>query len=824
MTTRIHTSRILSSALLVLTTAGLACSSGGGGAPGKGSGGAPGALGGSGAGPAAGTGGQPGSGGTVATGAVGGGGAAPTGGAGPSGGAGGRPGSGGIGGAGASGGKGGSIPDGGPFTPGPAPSATEQAERDRIATALSQVATLGTASLSAIYPVSFATTLSYDPASAKNVAAIESSTLGLNAAEKQVLGKNGFVITDRQRFPTFTHGYKAIYAADLPLFVSADSILYAVHRSYDRMLQDLEDYSLVPALTSLLSGMRDALQAGTIAPLGTDTAKDIDLYLAVAQGLLTNTTPAPVAGASAAMIGQLLTEAKAATGMDYIQIFGSTRLEDFSQFTPRGHYVNIPPLSQYFQAMMWLGRLDMRMIDVNEQGLQRFDRRQFDAALGMATLWSAGNNRAQWQIMDSALDLFVGEPDSMQPTEFATLLQSLGAADLTAVTALDDTTIQAALVAGNFGSQRIASRVMITGIHDQALPLPRSFLLLGQRYVIDSNVFSNVTYDRVPPTADRRMRMLPNPLDVAFAVLGANQALPLLKSDLDTFRYAPALASMRVLVDHHEDAFWGENLYNGWLGALRALGPTGGSQSGPFEVAATEPWSRRLMNTQLASWAELRHDTILYAKQSYSGGISCSFPDALVEPNPAFFDALAKLADKGLATLNVLNLDASYPGGSIPSFFTNLSSAAKTLKAMAEAQVAGTPFTDEQMMFINQAVSIQIVGCGTQQGVGWYPKLFYGTGLELESHPTIADVHTAPTDEEGNDVGWVLHVGTGLARMMVVTANTCDGPKAYVGLASSYFEDLTTGLKRLDDPTWDTALTSATPPADVSWMSDLVTH
>ena len=97
-------------------------------------------------------------------------------------------------------------------------------------------------------------------------------------------------------------------------------------------------------------------------------------------------------------------------------------------------------------------------------------------------------------------------------------------------------------------------------------------------------------------------------------------------------------------------------------------------------------------------------------------------------------------------------------------------------------------------------------------------------GNSTDFHPTIADVHTAPTDEAGNPVGNVLHVGTGYARLMVVTANTCTGPKAYVGLASSYFEDTTTGLERLDDPSWKTSLNSAGPPADVPWMSDLVSR
>ena len=38
---------------------------------------------------------------------------------------------------------------------------------------------------------------------------------------------------------------------------------------------------------------------------------------------------------------------------------------------------------------------------------------------------------------------------------------------------------------------------MVNGLAEGTLPLSRSFLLLGQRYVVDSHVFSNVVYDRV---------------------------------------------------------------------------------------------------------------------------------------------------------------------------------------------------------------------------------------------------------------------------------------------------------------------------------------
>ena len=69
-------------------------------------------------------------------------------------------------------------------------------------------------------------------------------------------------------------------------------------------------------------------------------------------------------------------------------------------------------------------------------------------------------------------------------------------------------------------------------------------------------------------------------------------------------------------------------------------------------------------------------------------------------------------------------------------------------------------------------------------------ELFFGAN-PIEFAPTIADVHTQPTDEGGNPVGRVLHVGTGYARLMVVTADTCTGPRAYAGLVSSYYEEVT---------------------------------
>jgi len=132
----------------------------------------------------------------------------------------------------------------------------------------------------------------------------------------------------------------------------------------------------------------------------------------------------------------------------------------------------------------------------------------------------------------------------------------------------------------------------------------------------------------------------------------------------------------------------------------------------------------------------------------------------------------------------------------------------------------GKPFNGTHMQFINQTVKVQRV-CGGGTAQGWYADLFFNPSGAIKFDPTIADVHTEPYDENSVEVGRVLHVGTGLARLMVVTANTCQGPRAYAGLASSYFELVTDNYRRLDDPTWAKQVTGGSP-ADVAWMGDLI--
>ncbi len=62
-----------------------------------------------------------------------------------------------------------------------------------------------------------------------------------------------------------------------------------------------------------------------------------------------------------------------------------------------------------------------------------------------------------------------------------------------------------------------------------------------------------------------------------------------------------------------------------------------------------------------------------------------------------------------------------------------------------------------------------------------------------------------------------------MPRTMVVAVESCSGPRAYVGLVSSYREKVTVDFQRSTDEEWKTEVVR-TPPPEVGWFADLVSH
>jgi hypothetical protein len=708
-------------------------------------------------------------------------------------------------------------PDERPSEPGTAVKLSlSQSDQDALAKLDEQVVPLASAtaeSLLEAHPVPFANELDYDPMAAVGLDLIQASGLALAENELTTLGEQGFVISPDKRFPNMAFGLHTIYAHDLPVYISIDPILNSVHVAYEAILKSIESGVLSRDLEAVLDGARKRNAEHAAAA---EVRKDLDFYFTVALSLLRGQAVKPIAGADASLVATFLKHAAAASGNEEVELFGVPRQLDFSQFTPRGHYVDSPELTRYFQAMMWLGRTDFRLIETQPDGSQVFHRRQLNSVLALRD--AVADVKTQFERIDAIVTAFVGQHDYMQLREVDALLGDLGVSSADELDAVSDETIAQTIIDRGYGAQRIMSQVIFKAVGTAGtLPLDRSFAFLGQRYVVDSHVFSEVTYDRVLPGPSTEARYMPDPLDAAYAALGNDAALQLLRDDLDKHGYAPQLERVRLLIDAYDADFWQENLYNGWLSALQALSPTAAQLEQLPSVARSERWSRRVLSTQLASWAQLRHDTILYAKQSYTTGNACEFPDAYVDPYPEAFARLAQFAEQGKRIGALLGDNESTPGvHTITSYFDELFSVANILRDMAEQQQKGIPFNEAQMAFVNDAVKAKGGTCGGPTNfTGWYARLLLGKddgGME----PTIADVHTDPG---GTRPAHVLHVATGLPRLIVLTVNSCNGPRAYAGVSYSFHEVMTDGLVRLNDQEWETKAPGA---ADVPWMDPLL--
>ena len=158
--------------------------------------------------------------------------------------------------------------------------------------------------------------------------------------------------------------------------------------------------------------------------------------------------------------------------------------------------------------------------------------------------------------------------------------------------------------------------------------IPLGFRFMGQRFIPDSYVFQNLVYPKItlylghskPFTLviseNGLIRGFPRGLDL-MAVLGSEYAEEILKKEGDTDykNYNDQLFKLKKEFNLKKEEL-SDNLFYSWLYCLLPLLSSSQSNIPPFMT--NRAWTAKKLYTALGSWAELRHDTILYAKQSYT--------------------------------------------------------------------------------------------------------------------------------------------------------------------------------------------------------------
>ena len=702
----------------------------------------------------------------------------------------------------------------------------------------------------------------------------------LNPPELAVFKTNGFVVSERLGSPSFGRTFYDLWHNDLPVFISTDALLQAWHRTYDAMLQEVEETYLFNSVGTLLDGMAaQVATADATAGPGVlhDSLRDADWFLAVARSLLAGTNQPP----AASVLGQNARVAATLADIHEEQLkpvddfMGFCRMVDFSQFKIRGHYTRSERLSRYFQCVMWLGRIDIPVaggpFERCSGDLRQASPRELGTAIVFWHLLRQSGKFQTWADMEKVITAFVGWTDSLNFGQLNGLLAGAGIrtlADVPDVATLKR--LQADLVRGELGVQNIRSDWFSQPLSGpERSGLPQAFTVFGQKFVPDSWAFSQTVFSSIlwaeNGVTNKVQRRVPGALDVAFATLGNDQVVPELVAQMkgtfaDTNRphalrfrdgkpYQHNLAATRAVMDSQTSESWGGNIYLSWLDTLRQLSSPTTTVNYP-EAMRTRSWAMKTLNTQLASWTQLRHDTILYAKQPYSSSLGCVYPTGYVEPRIEFWRQLQTMAGRAADLIEGLNYEGTY------SFYTNgppqfdpdigelievdpvtvvslasiqnrqvvhlrsFVAIAQRLESLAEKELAQQCFTPEDLRFIDglmETASSMSIGCASFAAYnGWYPQLFYRAiywpddakfrysyGCEAFDG-LVADVHTdVPCSDCGGDPGSVLHQAVGRVNLLLLAVDSggerflCAGP-----VLSHYEVEVTGPPRRLSDEEW----------------------
>ena len=632
----------------------------------------------------------------------------------------------------------------------------------------------------------------------------------LTDAQRALLAQNGFAVTTPVpgEYREFYQIYEQNRYMEVPVFITTDSLYHVYHLLFDKMLRDLETDYFIADIKSLTTTMLAASSAQYQSLRGTtleDPALRNVAYFAVADRLLGLSDPMPaeatdLMNAELALINAA-SESTISPIWDRPDLAPDDKLiEVYGQYIPRGHYTRSEDLKMYFKAMMWYGRLTFRLNDDFET------RRALLLVQAIRSASAADGTTAAtlWQNIYEPTVFIVGKADDLGYIEYGALSDQVFGQNPDPNQFADEALFaQFKQQTESLPPPQINS--MWVWIWQDQEQVTKGFRFMGQRFTLDEYVFGQVIWRKVG-TLDKP-RGLPKGLDF-FAAMGSDESYNILKGmGQDQYdNYTTQMDKVRSEVAALGIDSWIQNLYWSWLYSFQPLIAPKGSAYPPF--MQTQAWTRKDLQTALGSWTELKHDTILYAKQvmaEMGGGGAETPPHGYVEPNPEAYArllALAQMTYDGLQSRSLLS-DLT------KSNLENLISELQFLKDISERELAGGTITDDEYW------RIQYWGGTLEQ---FTLKAADTTGddsrdLSDQKAALIADVATG-TDDLMTLVA--LEEANGQPTKIYVVLP--DSPwRVAVGAVYSYYEFTVPSSGRMTDEQWQALVEAGTNPPQPDW-------
>jgi len=661
--------------------------------------------------------------------------------------------------------------------------------------------------------------------------------------ERSLLIKNAFVVR-----PSYHHEFFPLYESNrysyIPSFITTDSILHNYHLMFDFLLKQLEEQKLATELKQLSANMlaESLNQYNNLKGTEWENAAKRNVgFFAVGSKLLDPSINVPAIVANE--VNQELKLIEAHQGIEKSPVMNIGRRgdvmidtpqgpqplealkEDYSQYIPRGHYDRTEQLKAYFKAMMWYGRLTFRMKSEDE----------VKSALLITFALNKENNRNSWNKIYDTVNFFVGKSDDINYYQFKDLIEKVYGTNATLQSVVSDKNKLAVFIneAKTLEPPQINSMpIFQASIQSDREKEVKGFRFMGQRFTIDAAIFQRLVYREVGDKTKSCQsfkpeetgcfsgaRCLPKGLDIP-ATLGSNEAKNILNEmgENQYACYSENMSKMKEYISGLSKEIWTQNLYWGWLYQLLPLLEEKGNGYPTF--MQNTAWLRKDLNTFLGSWAELKHDTILYTKQVYvegggGGGELPPPPDdrGYVEPNPYVYARLAsllKMTKEGLEMRGLLTAN-------MKDNLSKMEQLVMSLKIISEKELNNEKLTDVEYELIRSY--------GQQLEHFWVEvhkdePAYKQTGSQMDylsENPAaiIADVATDPN-------GQVLEVGTGKIFEIYVVVPIDGKLRIAKGGVYSYYEFTWPMSDRLTDKKWRKLLNSGQAPELPFWTNAFV--
>jgi len=725
--------------------------------------------------------------------------------------------------------------------------------------------------------------LPLDPAKVSNFAEI-APALGL-AKDDPWLQKNGFAVLAGRDNEDIVQPYKDLKSRGVPIFITADTLLHLYHVQFDETLKDIEEREFYKDIVALAQILMNEVDGMKLPPGDNDfrAARQKALtYFAIGLKALQPDAKLP-RSVDFAEVDLVLDKMRKHEGFwpnpetaenDW-PLFQYA--EDFSQYVPRGHYTRSELLKKYFVGMMWFGRMtflingdrkhgpstdDPALVSVSESNRQTLAAALITRLLDQTELPDGRKTRDVWERIYAVTSFYVGLADDLGWSEYRSALAKICGSSLDLAPLADDKKLLAfkvelaklnppAIYSGT-GMQSAPPDASASALLE-ALAKSQGFRFMGQRFIPDSHMMGKLVWPTVGDATRDGMftyvmtdagpiRGFPRGLDI-MTLLGSRRARAIVKELGDDAYdgYDKALADLRKEYGKLSDLDWNRNLYWSWLHALKPLLAEYGDGYQAF--MSTQAYRTRSLTAALASWAQLRHDTILYAKQSYtmireaSSHVEPPRPvQGYVEPLPEFYArllALARMTNLGLTEMKVLDAVAK-------KRLDDFESVLERLLAISEKELANEELKEADYDFIRnfgehlegvvvapnprkiKALHLELADAMKAGNEKRRQEIEERIGVETAGAmktTLIADVHTETNSQT------VLEEGTGYVDLGVFVYQQPDGRLVLgAGPVLSYHEFKHPMSDRLTDEKWRDLLKSKDAPAAPEWTKEYVSE